>query len=99
MRDGIANAAFIDPDLGYVRGEIRLAIDPRCDRDLYWTAVSDRIRGLVSYLKPHITELLLTGTSTTNARFKAALRDALIDVVEDKILAAVNNDSKEAIDV
>jgi hypothetical protein len=96
-RDGLVNAAFVDPDLGHAREEVRLAIAPESDGELYWATVSARIRELVISFKLRITELLLTGTSATDVRFKAALRDALHDIVAEDILAVLNGDGDNAI--
>lgn len=96
-RDGAVDAAFIDPDLGYVREEVRLAIAPESDGELYWATVSARIRELVVSFKPRITELLLTGTSVTDARFKSALRDALHGIVAEDIFAVLNGAGDNAI--
>ncbi|TVY18190.1 hypothetical protein LARI1_G003133 [Lachnellula arida] len=91
-RDGSVAAAFVDPDLGHAREEARLALAPESDGELYWASVSTRIRELVMSFKPGITELLLTGTSATDARFKAALRDALHDIVGEDVLAVFDSD-------
>jgi hypothetical protein len=89
---GIVKVAFIDPDLGYAREEVRLATAPESDESLYWAAVSSRIRELVVSFRPAITELLLTGTSASDHRFKAALRDALHDVVVQEVMAVLDGD-------
>lgn len=96
-RDGLVKAAFIDPDLGYAREDVRLAIAPESDGELYWAAVSTRIRELVVSFKPRVTELLLTGTSATDARFKAALRDALHDLVAEDVLTVLDGGGDNAI--
>lgn len=96
-RDGSVDAAFVDLDLGHAREEVRLAIAPESDGELYWAAVSARIRELVVSFKPRITELLLTGTSATDARFKVALRDALHDIVAEDVLAVFDGYGDNAI--
>ncbi|TVY87168.1 hypothetical protein LAWI1_G007468, partial [Lachnellula willkommii] len=77
----------------HAREEVRLGLAPESDGELYWASVSARIRELVMSFKPGITELLLTGTSATDARFKAALGDALHDIVSEEVLAVFNSDS------
>ena len=96
-RDGSVDVAFIYSDLGHAREEVRLAIAPESNGELYWATVSARIRELVVSYKPHITELLLTGTSATDARFKAALRDALHDIIAEDVLAVLDGDGEDAI--
>lgn len=95
-RDGSVVAAFIDPDLGHAREEVRLAFAPESDGELYWATVSARIRELVISFKPRINQLLLTGTSATDARFKAALRDALYDIIAEDVLAILDGNGDNA---
>ncbi|TVY50745.1 hypothetical protein LCER1_G008416 [Lachnellula cervina] len=95
-RDGLVDAAFIDPDLGHAREEVRLAFAPESDGELYWATVSARIRELVISFKPRINQLLLTGTLVTDARFKAALRDALHDIIAEDVLAILDGNGDNA---
>ena len=55
---------------------------PRPEDDaIYWTTIASRIRAFVQSFKPQITQLVLTGSSATDERFIAVVRDALQDVV------------------
>ncbi|KAF7190978.1 hypothetical protein HII31_07670, partial [Pseudocercospora fuligena] len=90
-RDGSVDTMFVDFDLGYAREETRPTITPDSDSEIYWAAVSARIRGLVASYKPRITELLLTGTSAKNKQFQRAVQDALLDVVPDDVLATLES--------
>jgi hypothetical protein len=89
--------AFIDPDLGHERETLWLASAPESGGELYWAAVSARIREFAVSYRWRITELLLTGTSVTDARFKAALRDALHDIVAEDVLAVLDDNSDSTI--
>ncbi|PQE10339.1 hypothetical protein CJF32_00000872 [Rutstroemia sp. NJR-2017a WRK4] len=91
------DAAFIDPDLGHRHEEAWLASAPETDSELYWAAVSARIRELVVSYHWCINELLLTGTSVTDARFKTALRDALHDIVAGDVLAVLDDNSDNTV--
>lgn len=99
-RDGSVEEAFIDPALGLGRLD---GLNQKLDLELgeeraCWTAVTNRIRTLVRSFKHQITQLILTGTSASDPRFKAAVKDALRDLVAEstlKILDAERKDGKE----
>ncbi|KAH0548141.1 hypothetical protein GP486_008130 [Trichoglossum hirsutum] len=99
-RDGSVEEAFIDPELGLGRLDGLNKI-PRMgpeEEETYWLAVTDRIRTLVQSFKPQITQLILTGSSASDPRFKAAVKDALSGLVAEgtlKILDEEGKDSKE----
>ncbi|KAF2148847.1 hypothetical protein K461DRAFT_246983 [Myriangium duriaei CBS 260.36] len=88
---GAAHTSFIDPDLGY--GRLNLIPEPNVEA--YWTAISTRIRALAVSYERRIDELLLTGTSATNARFQAAVKDALGDIVADHVLSALGSGDED----
>lgn len=75
--------SFIDLDLGLGGLNALNTISmPRPEDDaIYWTTIASRIRAFVQSFKPQITQLVLTGSSATDERFIAVVRDALQDVV------------------
>jgi hypothetical protein len=97
IRNWGVDAAFIDPDLGHRHEKAWLTSEPENNSELYWAAVSARIRELVVSYHWCITELLLTGTSVTDARFKTALLDALHDVVAWDVLAALGGRGNDTV--
>lgn len=94
--DGLVDAAFIDPNLGFSREDARLAISPETDSTRYWATISARIRELVISYKLPITKVLLTGTSAANIHFRAALRDALHGIITQDMLDVLDSDDDKA---
>lgn len=96
-RDGSVEEAFIDPVLGLGRLN---GLNQKSDLELgeeraYWTAVTNRIRTLVQSFKPRITQLILTGSSASDPRFKAAVKDALRDLVVESTLKMLDWEGKD----
>ena len=65
------NESIIDHDLGLERSYVL--------KDVYWDAVRSRIRRLVQSFGVRITQVILTGSSASDQRFKAVVREALKD--------------------
>lgn len=80
-QDGFVEATFIDFDLGYEREEVLLDLVPENRRDIYWDAVSTRIREFVVGFESKITELLFTGTAASDAKFRTVIKITLHGVV------------------
>ncbi|KAM0145993.1 hypothetical protein ACHAPG_011362 [Botrytis cinerea] len=80
-QDGFVEATFIDFDLGYEREEVLLDLVPENRRDIYWDAVSTRIREFVVGFESKITELLFTGTAASDAKFRTVIKITLYGVV------------------
>jgi hypothetical protein len=96
VRDGLVHEAFIDTALGLGRlDELneRAALETDEER-AYWTAVTNRIRGLVLSLKPKITQFILTGPSASDPRFKTVVMDALRDLVAESAIEILDGDGK-----
>ena len=96
-------AHFVDFDLGYVREETRLAVADTSDEDEsggmpYWSAVSARIRELVSSYHRPIDQLLLTGPLAANPRFKAAVSTALRELFDQEVLAVLVSEHDDEIE-
>lgn len=70
-KDSSVDESIVDPDLGLGK---TLAFDAG-----YWDAVRDRIRRLVQSFGLRITQVVLTGSSAHDQRFKDAVREALRD--------------------
>jgi hypothetical protein len=97
VRDGSVREAFIDTALGLGRlDELneRTALETEEEERAYWTAVTNRIRGIVLSLKPKITQLILTGPSASDPRFKVVVMDALRDLVAESALEILDGDGK-----
>lgn len=62
------------------------------DGTVYWKAIASCIRALVQSFKPQITQLVLTGSSAADQRFKAVIKDALRDVVAESVLEILLDD-------
>lgn len=95
-KDGSVEETFIDLDLGLGRLDAlksKSMLRPE-DGTVYWTAIASRIRALVQSFKPQITQLVLTGSSAADQRFKAVVRDALRDVVAQSTFEMLLNDNK-----
>lgn len=97
VKDGSLEEAFIDPGLGLGKLD-----GPHCKPDLepgeesaYWTAVINRIHTLVQAFKPQITQLILTGSSASDSRFKAAVKDALRDLVAESTLKLLDEEGED----
>ena len=99
-KDGSVEEAFIDPDLGLPRLNALYTISiPRLeDGTVYWTTIASRIRALAQSIKPQITQLVITGSSAGDQRFKAVVKDALRDVVAESALEILLDDEKAPID-
>lgn len=89
--------AFIDPALG-----LRKLDGLNCKPDLepeeesaYWTAANNRIRTLVQSFRPQIPQLILTGSSASDSRFKAAVKDALRDLVAESTLKVLDEEGED----
>ncbi|KAI9764587.1 MAG: hypothetical protein M1840_008316 [Geoglossum simile] len=96
VRDGAVEEAFISPELGLGkldRLNNKLDLEPE-EEGAYWAAVTNRIRALVQSFNPQITELILTGSSASDPRFKAAVKDALRDLVAEGTVKILNEDGK-----
>jgi hypothetical protein len=100
VRDGSVEKTFIDLELGLGRLDglsKKPDLEPEGER-AYWAAVTNRIRAFVQSFNPQITQLILTGSSASDPRFKAAVKDALRGLVAGgtlKILDEEGKDSKE----
>lgn len=97
VRDGSMDEAFIDPALGLGklnRLNQKSNLEPGEGR-AYWTAVTNRIRTLVQSFKPQIMQLILTGSSALDPQFKAAVKDALRDLVAESALKMLDSDGKD----
>jgi hypothetical protein len=96
-RDGSVEEAFIDPALGLGRLDglnKKPDLEPG-EESAYWAAVTNRIRTLVQSFKPQITQLILTGSSASDPRFKAAVKDALRGLVAESTLKILDEESKD----
>jgi len=96
-RAGSAEMTFIDPDLGL--GRLDASNHPTSvlrpgGETVYWTAIAGRTRALVQSFKPQITQLMLTGSSASDPRFKATIKDAVQDVVAESALEMLLDDDK-----
>jgi hypothetical protein len=97
VRDGSMQEAFIDPALGLRRLD---GLNQKPDLEsgeerAYWTAVINRIRTLVRSFKPQITQIILTGSSASDPQFKAAVKDALRDLVAESTLKILDGEGKD----
>ncbi|KAI4116910.1 MAG: hypothetical protein LQ338_007640 [Usnochroma carphineum] len=88
-RESSADETFIDTDLGLGR----LDSCPEGEA-FYWGAVRDRIRLLVQSFKPRITQLILTGSSAGDGRFKEEVKEALYDLVPATALDDLHAESR-----
>ena len=95
-KDGTLGKTFIDLDLGLRRLDALNTITKPGSEDgtVYWTAIASRIRALVQSFKPQITQLILTGSSAADQRFKAVVRDALRNVEAGSALEILLDDDK-----
>jgi hypothetical protein len=95
--DGSVKKKFVDTDLGNAHHGDLLDTAPESDIDQYWNSISARIRKLAVSSPFVINKLLLTGTSASEPRFKAALRDALHDTVAEDVIADLVGDDDAAV--
>lgn len=93
-RDGSVETTFIDIGLGLGRlaAQSTTSMPSPKDDTVYWTTIASRIRALVQSFKPQITQLLLTGSSAADQRFRSVVKDALRDVVAQSVLNTHLND-------
>ena len=70
-KEGKVDKSIVDYDLGLGRSYIL--------KNLYWDAVRSRIRKVVQSFGVRITQVILTGSSASDQRFKAVVREALKD--------------------
>ncbi|PIA94311.1 hypothetical protein CB0940_08235 [Cercospora beticola] len=75
--------SFVDLNLGYQ--------EEKAD-EIYWKAIGERIREMVSSTKRRIDidELVLSGPSANTSGLRVALREALHDMVEEEVLFSLN---------
>jgi len=64
---------FVEPSLGLRQ------LSAYKDEDVYWAKVANRIREFVKSTLQDVQELVLTGESASDQRFRTALRNALAD--------------------
>ena len=70
-KESKVNKTIVDHDLGLGRFDVL--------KNVYWDAVRSRIRKIVQSVGVRITQVILTGSSASDQRFKAVVRKALKD--------------------
>ncbi|KAH0538820.1 hypothetical protein FGG08_004596 [Glutinoglossum americanum] len=95
VKGGSVKEAFIDLELGLGRldGPNK---KPGLEPEVYWAAVTDRIRTPAQSFSLQITQLILTGSSASDPRFKAAVKDALGGLVAEGTLKALDEEGKDS---
>ncbi|EPE35857.1 hypothetical protein GLAREA_05195 [Glarea lozoyensis ATCC 20868] len=96
--DGSIDYRFVDTDLGYAHHGDLLDTAPERDSEQYWTSISARIRKLAMSSRHAIEKLMLTGTSASDPRFEAAIREALHDILAQEVIADLVGDADTADD-
>lgn len=100
VKDGSLDQAFIDPALGLGNLDelgTKPDLEPE-EESAYWTAVTNQIRTLVQSFKPQITQLILTGSSASDSRFKARVMDALRDLVAEDTLKVLTEKGEDGLE-
>lgn len=83
--------SFTDYALG-LANELLGTRDDDTNSEQYWSNIAYRIRELVDRgYKFHVDELLLTGPGAANNRFHAIINEALHDVVDENVLAFIED--------
>ena len=70
-KESRVDESFVDHDLGLGRNHVLEAV--------YWDTVRNRVRRLAQSFGLRITQVILTGSSANDQRFKVAVREALRD--------------------